>query len=166
MKNSLKTGGRQQLSSEGAASGGATTAPLASPSTVQAPRAVREALSAAQVSLSPPNPEAILGHHLLAFSLSTSLKTSSRAGCRRHPKPGGEETNLTFPDPFGECPACFSERGQLVKSSFFFFKGGIFTWDRERGCRCPKKCREWRRVKETRKKEREGGKSLQALARN
>ena len=35
---------------------------------------------------------------------------SSCAGRRQHPKPGNEETKLTFPDLFNECPACFSER--------------------------------------------------------
>lgn len=80
------------------------------------PTAVREALSAAQVPLASPNPEAILGHHLLPSALLTSLEMSSCAGCRWHPKPGGEETNLIFPDLFSECPACFSDRGKIVKS--------------------------------------------------
>lgn len=62
---------------------------------------------AAQVSLALQNPEAILGHHLLAFSLLTLFKMSSLAACRGHPKPGSEETSLAFPVLFSECPACF-----------------------------------------------------------
>lgn len=77
------------------------------------PTAVRGALGVAQVPLALLNPEAILGHHLLAFSLFTVLKMSGGAGCGRHPKPGSKETNLIFLDLSSEGPACFPERGEL-----------------------------------------------------
>lgn len=128
--------------------------PPAPPSTVQVPTDVRGALGVAQVSLALPNPEAILGHHLLAFSLLSILKMSISGGCGQHPKPGSRD-KLDLPRSFQWMCCLFFLRegrcsGALWKAPLC--KGGIFTWYQERGCRCQKKCHEWRRVKETRQK--------------
>lgn len=84
----------------------------ASPS-VQMPTAVRGALGVAQVSLA--------GSRSYSWTPPTGIfpvncsQRSSCAGCCQHPKPGSQETNLTFPDLSSECPAGFSwERGPAL----------------------------------------------------
>lgn len=144
--------------------------PPAPPSTVQVPTAVRGALGVAQVSLALPNPEAILGHHLLAFSLLSILKMSISAGCQRHPKPGSEETSLTFPGLFSECAACFFwERGAALGpcEKLRYVREGFLLGTRKGDADAKRSAMNgggWK--KQDKKSKKREKKSLQALARN